>query len=74
MRSSRRRHIASNRSVPIIYRGFHHWGAIAGADFFTTEVWAWHGLATYSAVFVIDLACEVCRDDLSSLLWSKRSG
>src|SRR4029453_6386232 len=21
-----------------------HWGAIAGADFFTTEVWTWRGL------------------------------
>jgi hypothetical protein len=20
-----------------------HWGAIAGADFFTTEVWTWRG-------------------------------
>ena len=33
-----------------------HWGAIAGADFFTTEVWTWHGLVTFHAVFVIDLA------------------
>jgi putative transposase len=33
-----------------------HWGAIAGADFFTTEVWTWRGLMTYSTVFVIDLA------------------
>ena len=24
-----------------------HWGAIAGADFFTTEVWTRRGLATY---------------------------
>jgi hypothetical protein len=23
-----------------------HWGAIAGADFFTTEVWTWQGLVT----------------------------
>jgi hypothetical protein len=29
---------------------------IAGADFFTTEVWAWRGLVTYYTVFVIDLA------------------
>jgi transposase InsO family protein len=29
---------------------------IAGADFFTTEVWTWHGLVTYYTVFVIDLA------------------
>ena len=33
-----------------------HWGAIAGADFFTTEVWTWHGLVTYYTVFVIDVA------------------
>jgi len=32
------------------------WGAIAGADFFTTEVWTWRGLVTYYTVFVIDLA------------------
>jgi putative transposase len=24
-----------------------HWGVIAGADFFTTEVWTWRGLVTY---------------------------
>ena len=24
-----------------------HWGAIAGADFFTTEVWTWRGLVMY---------------------------
>ena len=28
----------------------------AGADFFTTEVWTWHGLVTYYSLFVIDLA------------------
>jgi putative transposase len=33
-----------------------HWGAIAGADFFTTEVWTWRGLVTYYTVFIIDLA------------------
>jgi hypothetical protein len=33
-----------------------HWGAIAGTDFFTTEVWTWRGLVTYYTVFVIDLA------------------
>ena len=33
-----------------------HWGAIAGADFFTTEVWTWRGLVTHYTVFVIDLA------------------
>jgi len=31
---------------------------IAGADFFTTEVWTWRGLVTYYTVFVIDLACR----------------
>ncbi len=33
-----------------------HWGAMAGADFFTTEVWTWRGLVTFYTVFVIDLA------------------
>jgi hypothetical protein len=33
-----------------------HWGAIAAADFFTTEVWMWRGLVTYYTVFAIDLA------------------
>ena len=33
-----------------------HWGRIAGADFFTTEVWTWQGLVTYYTVFIIDLA------------------
>ena len=33
-----------------------HWGHIAGADFFTTEVWIWRGLVTYYTVFIIDLA------------------
>jgi len=33
-----------------------HWGVIAGADFFMTEVWTWRGLVTYYTVFVIDLA------------------
>jgi transposase InsO family protein len=33
-----------------------HWGVIAGADFFTTDVWTWRGLVTYYTVFVIDLA------------------
>src|SRR5207249_9900602 len=32
-----------------------HWGAIAGADFFTTEVWTPRGLLTYYTLFVIDL-------------------
>ena len=32
------------------------WGAIAGADFFTTELWTWRGLVTFYTVFVIDLA------------------
>ncbi len=33
-----------------------HWGAIAGADFFTTEVWTWRGLVTFYSVFAIDIA------------------
>jgi hypothetical protein len=31
-----------------------HWGALVGADFFTTEVWTLHGLVTYYTVFVIE--------------------
>ena len=33
-----------------------HWGEIAAADFFTTEVWTWYGLVTFYTVFVIELA------------------
>jgi hypothetical protein len=33
-----------------------HWGLNAAADFFTTEVWTWRGLATFYTVFVIDFA------------------
>ena|SRR5262252_9001790 len=33
-----------------------HWGVIAGADFFTTDVWTWLGLVTYYTVFVIEFA------------------
>jgi putative transposase len=32
-----------------------HWGAIAAADFFTTEVWTCRGLVTYYTLFVLDL-------------------
>ena len=32
-----------------------HWGQIAGADFFTSEVWTPRGLLTYYTLFVIDL-------------------
>jgi len=32
-----------------------HWGAIASADFFTTEVWTARGLVTYYTLFVLDL-------------------
>jgi hypothetical protein len=36
-------------------------GGIAATDFFTTEVWTWHGLVTFYTVFVIDLASgRVC--------------
>jgi putative transposase len=33
-----------------------HSGSVAGADFFTTELWTWRGLVTFYTVFVIDLA------------------
>ena len=32
-----------------------HWGAIAAADFFTTEVWTAKGLVTYYTLFIIEL-------------------
>ena len=32
-----------------------HWGAMAGADFFTSEVWTPRGLITYYTLFVLDL-------------------
>ena len=32
-----------------------HWGAIAAADFFTTDVWTARGLVTYYTLFVIEL-------------------
>src|SRR5262249_19029325 len=32
-----------------------HWGAIAGADFFASEVWTPCALVTYYTLFVIDL-------------------
>jgi hypothetical protein len=32
-----------------------HWGGIAGADFFTTEVWTAQGMVTYYTLFVLDL-------------------
>jgi transposase InsO family protein len=32
-----------------------HWGEIAAADFFTTEVWTPRGLVTYYTLFVLDL-------------------
>jgi putative transposase len=32
-----------------------HWGEIAGADFFTTEVWTPRGLITDYTLFVLDL-------------------
>src|SRR5262249_37347462 len=38
-----------------------HWGAIAGADFITTEVWTIHGLVTFYTAFVIDLATRRVR-------------
>ena len=32
-----------------------HWGEVAAADFFTSEVWTQKGLVTYYTLFVIDL-------------------
>jgi putative transposase len=43
---------------PLAWRTFlaAHWGKVAAADFFTTEVWTPRGLVTYYTLFVIDLA------------------
>ena len=38
-----------------------HWGVIAGADFFTTEVRTSQGLVSYYTVFVIDVASRRVR-------------
>ena len=56
-----------------------HWGVIAGADFFTTEVWTWRGLVTYYTVFVIDLASRRVHmlgstPHPTSCLWAKWPG
>jgi putative transposase len=42
---------------PMSWRTFlaAQWGAIAAADFFTTEVWTIRGLVTYYTLFVIEL-------------------
>ena len=46
---------------PLSWRTFlaAHWGTIAAADFFTTEVWTPRGLVTYYTLFVIDLASRI---------------
>src|SRR4029453_15884 len=45
------------RGRPSSWRTFlrAHWGGIAGADFFTSEVWTPRGLVTDYTRFVIDL-------------------
>jgi hypothetical protein len=53
-----------------------HWGAIVGADFFTTEVWTWQGLVTFYTVFVIDLATRrvqvlACTPIRTTHLWAR---
>jgi hypothetical protein len=51
--------MASRRCRRARRRGRHFFvrtGEVAGADFFTTEVWTWRGLVTFYTVFVIDLA------------------
>jgi hypothetical protein len=40
-----------------------HWGAIAGADFFTTDAWTWRGVVTYDTVLVIDVTGSAERWD-----------
>jgi hypothetical protein len=56
-----------------------HWGVIAGADFFTIEVWTWRGLVTCYTVFIIELASRRVHvlgstPRPSELLWGKSSG
>jgi transposase InsO family protein len=48
---------------PMSWRTFlaAHWGAIAAADFFTTEVWTAHGLVTYYTLFIIELVSRRVR-------------
>ena len=43
---------------PMSWRTFlaAHWGTIAAADFFTTDVWTAHGLVTYYTLFIMELA------------------
>ena len=48
-----------------------HWGAIAAADFFTTEVWT--ARVTYYTLFVIDLASRRVRIVGSTPVMSHRS-
>jgi putative transposase len=45
------------RTRPTSWRTFlrAHWGKVAAADFFTTEVWRARGLVTYYTLFVLDL-------------------
>jgi len=33
-----------------------HWKALVASDFFSIEVWSWHGLVTYYVLFTIELA------------------
>ena len=49
--------IAPAPDRPLSWRTFlrAHWGAIAGADFLTSEVWTPRGLITYYTLFVIGL-------------------
>jgi len=46
----------SGRRDRQVARDMEHYGVIAAADFFTTEVWTWRGLVTCYTVFVMDLA------------------
>jgi len=36
-----------------------HWGAVAGADFFTTAVWTWRGLVTLWSANIVGLPGDV---------------
>jgi hypothetical protein len=48
-----------------------HWGAIAAADFFTTEVWTSRWLVTYYTLFVLDLKSRQVLLSSCSATWGR---
>jgi hypothetical protein len=65
--------LAPDRRKDTTWREFlkAHWDVLAGADFFTIEVWTATGLRRYVVLFVIELATRrvvACRERLGGLL------